>query len=267
MTILNITSWGEGPLLVLCHGFTQTSTSWGHFGDLLGRHHSIVAVDLPGHGASRNIDADLEETAKVLEATIGEQPFDLLGYSLGGRVALTTALMRPAGLQRLVLIGATAGISDESLRSTRRERDDALASEIVTEDDLGAFLDRWSSQALFSTLRPDPRDRASRLQNTPSGLAQSLRRMGVGTQRPSWSELGSLATPTLLLAGARDDRFVDIARTMATLMADATFSVVPGAGHACHLEQPALCASIVEHWLAGTHPMARPAAKSAPTRS
>jgi 2-succinyl-6-hydroxy-2,4-cyclohexadiene-1-carboxylate synthase len=209
----------------------------------------VLALDLPGHGGSGAIAATIPEAAALVEATVDGEPFDLLGYSLGGRVALSLALQAPEGLGRLVLIGATPGIADDAARAERRARDDALADVIEAEDDVDAFLARWLAQPMFATLPREAAQLESRRTNTAKGLAASLRTMGVGTQDPLWSQLGNLMAPTLALAGITDARFADAASKMASALGDATVSLVPGARHACHLEQPALCARTVTTWL------------------
>jgi len=264
---LAVTSWGTGPLIVLCHGFTQTSRSWGAFGHALGVNHSVLAVDLPGHGRSGALHQTLEETASSLLETIGEKEFDLIGYSLGGRVALTTALMKPPTLRRMVLIGATAGIEDPVLRDERRHRDEKLAETIIADDDVSSFVDQWLRQPLFATLPADASERTSRLTNTSQGLAQSLQMAGTGTQRPSWEQLAQIETPTLILAGVRDDRFCAHGIRLAAGLAHGQFSMIPGAGHACHLEQPNMTTAIVHRFLSHAHPTASPSASNPPVRS
>jgi 2-succinyl-6-hydroxy-2,4-cyclohexadiene-1-carboxylate synthase len=235
---------------VACHGFSQTARSWGRFGELLARDHRVLALDLPGHGGSSEIDADIDEAARlVLEASDGE-PFDLMGYSMGGRVALRAATLGPPGLGRLVLISATAGIADEGARAMRRARDAQLADQIEAEDDLGAFLDRWLRQPMFATLAPEAADRSSRLANTPGGLARSLRQLGTGSQAPLWGELAGLEVPVLALVGASDSRFVDTNAKMVDRLPAAALSLVCGARHACHLEQPELAAATVRAFVA-----------------
>jgi 2-succinyl-6-hydroxy-2,4-cyclohexadiene-1-carboxylate synthase len=241
--------WGSGSLIVACHGFTQTAQSWGAFGELLGTRHRVLAVDLPGHGRSASIATSLEETAQLVLAVADGEPFDLLGYSLGGRVALTLALTEPTALQRLILIGASPGIADPAARGARKEADDALAAQIEAEDDLEAFLERWLRQPMFATLARANGALASRRTNTVGGLAASLRTLGVGNQEPSWDQLGTLLTPTLALVGIGDTRFTATNLAMVDALGDATLSLIPGARHACHLEQPSLSAHLVLDWL------------------
>lgn len=135
--------------LVMVHGFTQTARCWGPFGTDLAADHDVWAVDAPGHGDSAGVEADLVDGATLLGATGGRATY--LGYSMGGRLALHLALSRPALTERLVLIGATAGIEDEDERSARKAADEALAAHI---EDIGvdAFLEEWLALPLFAGL-------------------------------------------------------------------------------------------------------------------
>lgn len=241
---------GTGPRLVVVHGFTQTGRSWGRFGALLEPGRQIVQVDLPGHGGSSDVRADLTETgALVVGAAADGVPFDLLGYSLGARVALHAALDHPGTVRRLVLIGGTAGIEDPEARAARRRRDEAMADALERDGDVEAFLERWLAAPMFSGLRDPGLD--ERRRNTAAGLASSLRLAGTGTQAPLWERLACLEVPALLLAGADDVRFAVAAARMARAMPNAAVSLVPGAGHAAHLAQPALAARMVAQFLDG----------------
>jgi len=251
---------GHGPKLVLAHGFTQTGRLWGRFGEALASRHQLLRVDLPGHGGSSAVRADLVAGGAMLATTgvelgcpagQGSTPFDLLGYSLGARFSLHAAIARPDLVRRLVLIGATAGIEDPSAREQRRRHDEALADELEHSGDLDGFLRRWLAAPMFANLRaPDIRERR---RNTPSGLASSLRLAGTGTQRPLWEDLARLEMPVLVLAGADDIRFVSLGSRIARVLPAGALSLVPGAGHAAHLQQPAVTARIVEQFLAGNN--------------
>lgn len=233
--------------LVLVHGFTQNVGTWGPLRRELAADRAVVAVDLPGHGASSHITADLWETAHLLARV--EPGADHLGYSLGARACLHLALAHPEAVRRLVLIGATPGISDPDARAKRRRSDRALADRIDTEP-LADFLARWLAQPLFRTLPSDAAHLAARLVNTPGGLARSLRHTGTGEQEPLWERLETLDMPVLVVAGALDFRFAAIASAMADAIgANASVSLVPGSGHACHLERPAYVARLVRSFL------------------
>jgi 2-succinyl-6-hydroxy-2,4-cyclohexadiene-1-carboxylate synthase len=262
---------GRAPV-VLLHGFTQTSTCWAPVDEALAGTDEVVALDLPGHGASSEVRADLWTTADLVAATLADLavpptgdgtrtaidpgadagprgPVTLLGYSMGGRVALHVALAHPDLVQRLVLVGATPGIEDDAERAARRTADEALADRIEAIG-VPAFLDEWLALPLFAGLAPEQAHRPERMANTAAGLASSLRLTGTGTQEPLWDRLGELTMPTLLVTGALDPKFTNIARRMLPrLGGPAEHVVVPDAGHTAHLEQPDRFSAELHAWL------------------
>jgi 2-succinyl-6-hydroxy-2,4-cyclohexadiene-1-carboxylate synthase len=226
----------RGPRVVALHGFTQTANSWTTIGASLSTWNELAAVDLPGHGASGDVRADLAGTAELVAHQAGRATY--LGYSMGGRVALHLALAFPHLVERLVLIGATGGIDDAAERAERRKADEALAA-TIERDGVPAFLDRWLAQPLFARLKPDAADRADRERNTAAGLASSLRLTGTGTQTPLWSRLHELTMPVLVIAGEHDPKFTELGeRLVSNIGANATLAIIEGAGHTVHLEQP-----------------------------
>lgn len=244
--------------IVLVHGFTQSAASWARVADRLRRRHDVLAVDLPGHGSASAVRvADLAGAARAVASAGGRAAY--VGYSLGGRCCLTLALDRPDLVERLVLVGATAGIVDASERSARRQADAALADQLdppgAREADgpddgtarLAAWLTDWLAGPLFAHLGPEQADLASRLVNTPEGLASSLRSVGTGTQVPTWDRLRELSMPVVLVTGERDEKFTAIAEKMRhSIGPNASHVVVPGVGHAVPFEAPAAFAEIVE---------------------
>lgn len=252
-TPLSFTSVGAGPRVVLVHGFTQTGSSWRAVLGRLSATHEVVAVDLPGHGRSTSVVArDLEQAGALVANTGGRATY--VGYSMGGRVALHSAFSHPEAVERLVLVGASPGISDTTERAARRASDDALAARLDGSAgeamSLEAFLSEWLSGPLFSDLGADASDLASRRQNTTAGLASALRSLGTGTQRFDPERLGALEMPVLVVAGERDDKFVAIGGELALLIGgNARFTTMPGAGHAAPFEEPDGFAELVENWL------------------
>jgi 2-succinyl-6-hydroxy-2,4-cyclohexadiene-1-carboxylate synthase len=239
-----------GERVVLVHGFTQTLASWEPVAERLAGRWPVVRVDLPGHGESGGIRVGFEEAAGLLGDGAG--PGAYVGYSLGGRLCLRLALDRPDLVRALVLVGASPGIADPAARAARRAADEALA-EGIERDGVAAFLDRWLAGPLFATLPAAAAGRDDRLANTPDGLASGLRHLGSGAQAPLWDRLAGLRPPTLLLAGALDAKFAAIAREMAAAIGPrATVALIPGAGHAAHLERPAEVATALEAFLAAT---------------
>jgi 2-succinyl-6-hydroxy-2,4-cyclohexadiene-1-carboxylate synthase len=249
---LRAESVGEGPTLVLAHGFTQTGRLWGRFGPLIGRGRRLVSVDLPGHGGSGEIAADLDAGGALLIEAGGAEPFDLLGYSLGARFALHAALGAPGRVDRLILISGSAGIEADDARSERRSRDAETAARLEGEPTVDAFIEEWLASPMFATLRGADAGRDERRHNTPAGLASSLRLAGAGTEHPLWARLGELTMPVLAVAGATDPRYQARGARLARSVAHGSFVVVPGAGHSAHLEQPEVTAAIVRSWLGAT---------------
>jgi len=204
-----------------------------------------VLVDLPGHGtdagttdaASFTLDAALSRVDAA-----GSWPADVIGYSMGGRIALHHAAAHPGRVRRLVLESASPGLADESEREERRRADDELATSIVREG-IEWFVDHWESLPLFeSRARVAPqarmRLRESRLRNDPRSLAAALRGLGTGALPSVWGQLERIDVPTLLIVGERDEKFVEIADRMTRLMPRARMAKVPGVGHTVHVEAP-----------------------------
>jgi 2-succinyl-6-hydroxy-2,4-cyclohexadiene-1-carboxylate synthase len=243
--------------VALLHGFTQTGRLWGRFGDGLADSYSLVAVDLPGHGGSDEVRADLPTSARlVAEAirdAIGDVPCGLVGYSLGARVALHVLTQSDLHVSGAALIGATGGIEDREARAARRRSDEALADGLEASGDVEGFIESWLRGPLFDRLG-DEADRDERLRNSAAGLAASLRLCGTGTQEPLWDAIPTIRCPILALAGTDDTRFAAHALRLARLAASGVVSLVPGGGHAVHLAQPDHTGRIVTHWLNGVDP-------------
>ncbi len=145
-------------------------------------------------------------------------------------------------------MSASPGIADAADRAARVEADEVLAQSIE-RDGVDAFLERWVAQPLFATL---PRDRAGlderRAGHTVGSLTHQLRVLGQGAQPSNWERLELLAVPVLLIVGALDTKYVDIAHRMAAAIPDVRVEVIPDAGHACHLEQPEQVAHLLTSW-------------------
>ncbi len=225
------------------HGFTQTKHSSHRFRSILAGTHEVLVIDLPGHGENAGLSASLADTADMLADVLPSDPFILAGYSFGGRVALHFALRHPRRLAHLIVLSATPGIADGDERRARRDRDDELADriEVIGTD---AFLEEWLAQPMFRSLPADPLERAARSHDA-RGLADSLRYAGTGTQDDLTGPLRHLTTPTLILAGANDEKFANEANRLGETIARSTRRLVPDAGHAAHLERPESVAALV----------------------
>jgi 2-succinyl-6-hydroxy-2,4-cyclohexadiene-1-carboxylate synthase len=232
--------------LVLLHGFSHTGASWQPVIQALAGRFRVLAPDIRGHGvASDRIPADLPGVLDDLLGLAGER-FGLVGYSMGGRLALHVALAEPERVERLVLIGASPGLADPGERAARRSSDERLAREIEAAG-VEAFSRRWAENPVLAGLPAAVAERVhrDRLGNTPAGLGRALRGLGTGALPSVWERLGELGMPVRLVVGERDRKFQSIAREMSRDMAHAQLIVVAGTGHAVHLEAPRRVAEII----------------------
>jgi 2-succinyl-6-hydroxy-2,4-cyclohexadiene-1-carboxylate synthase len=237
------------PAVSFFHGFMGSCADWdGVIDSLLDQHHCI-AFDLPGHGESqvaRGAEApDMAGTAKaVMEAwdSMGVARSSLVGYSMGGRLALYMALKHKDRIVRTALESASPGLPTEEERAARRKRDDALAA-ALEDSPVEAFVRWWYEQPLFATIKSDPvrfeRLVRARMQNNPRGLAASLRALGLGAQPSLWEQLGTNRVPLLFLAGELDDKYKSVAREMQARTPLSKAQIVSGCGHNIHFENPA----------------------------
>jgi 2-succinyl-6-hydroxy-2,4-cyclohexadiene-1-carboxylate synthase len=234
------------PDVVLLHGFTHTGASWDPVVAALGERYRALAPDLRGHASASDLvpvtlAAVLEDLAAVAPAHFG-----VVGYSMGGRLALHAALALPDRIDRLVLIGASPGIADPAEREARRAADDALADEVEGLS-IEEFATRWARTPVLAGQPPEvlAAVHTDRLRNRPTGLARALRGLGTGALPSLWDRLPEVAMPVALVVGERDQKFRAIATEMAAGLPRATVVVVPGAGHAVHLEAPAAVAGAI----------------------
>lgn len=252
---------GDGPPLLLIHGFTGRGTDWAPFLPALQPTVTTIAVDLLGHGDSDSpaepsrhaIERQAADLAAILRR-LGAAPAAVVGYSLGARVALWMAVGSGGVVARLVLESPSPGIAYAAVRATRRESDEQLAR-LLESGGIAAFADRWESLPLFASERalPPPvraRLHDERLRNSPDGLAASLRGAGQGAMEPLHGRLRSVKAPTLVVAGALDDAGSDRAQAVAAGIPGARLAIMDGVGHAPHREAPGRFASLLLDFLA-----------------
>ncbi len=232
--------------IVLLHGFTQTGRSWGPTIAALGERYRALAPDIRGHGAAADARPVSFDAVRADVLALAPERFALGGYSMGGRIALSVALAAPERVTRLVLVGASPGLADPEERRARRAADEALADRIEREG-IEAFASEWSSLPLFAGQPPDVATaaHATRLAQSPAGLAAALRGLGTGVMEPLWDRLPELRIPVALIVGEHDQKFRAIAERMADALPDATLHVVSGTGHAVQLEAPEVAARLL----------------------
>ncbi len=258
---LHVACAGDGPPVVLLHGFTGSVETMAGVRDGLVDRWRTLSVDLPGHGRSHTIhdpaSCAMEPTCDALGRVLDVHALPSaawLGYSMGGRIALGVAVRHPERVRRLVLVGASAGLADPAARAARRAADDALALRIEREG-LPAFVEHWMSLPLFASQArlgsaALAAARAQRLGCDPRGLAASLRGIGTGAQPPLHALLARVRMPVLLAVGEEDAKFRGIAGELAARLPNARVAVITGAGHAVHLEAREAFLDVVRSFLA-----------------
>jgi 2-succinyl-6-hydroxy-2,4-cyclohexadiene-1-carboxylate synthase len=266
---LHFARHGQGPALVLLHGYTGRGSDLDGLASVSAAEFEVLVPDLPGHGASAarvledgyDFDACIDDLVATLDAT-GHQRAHWLGYSMGARLALGCAVRHPERVASLVLIGGRAGIEDEGEREARRLTDLALAGRIEAGG-IESFVDEWLAQPLFDSQRRLGEaflaaQRRARLDNDPRALAAALRVLGPGAQPPLHEALAGVRVPVLLVAGELDRKFVPLAHALASRLPQAEVCEIPNAGHAVHLEHPEALERAVHDFLRRFSDPARP---------
>lgn len=247
---------GDGPSLLLLHGFTGSKSTWQPFVQKWSQRYRIIAVDIVGHGETVAPDDSsfytMKHEAASLVAMIHlldvEKPH-LLGYSMGGRLALYLKTRYPHQFGNLVMESGSPGLEDPLAREHRRQNDCLLAKEILKKG-INRFVEYWENIPLFSTQKQLPTSvrmaiRKERLSQNPRGLAGSLIGMGTGAQPSLWNELPSLTCCPYFIAGHRDHKFVAIGKRMAKETPGSKLNIITESGHAVHVEQPQIFDKIV----------------------
>ncbi|TKD69166.1 2-succinyl-6-hydroxy-2,4-cyclohexadiene-1-carboxylate synthase [Pseudalkalibacillus hwajinpoensis] len=251
---------GEGETILLLHGFTGSSSNWAGFIDKWSSSFQVIAVDLIGHGKSSKPDDSsfytmetMSRYLKVLLDHLNVDKIHLLGYSMGGRIALAFAIQYPSMIKSLILESSSPGLLTLEERGERVRKDHALANRIK-ERGISEFVQFWETIPLFAAQKNLPESvqieiREQRLQNSEIGLANSLIGMGTGAQPPYWDELEHLEFPVLLMTGELDQKFVSIAKRMKKSLPQADFVQINNIGHTIHVEEPQIFDKMVVAFL------------------
>lgn len=237
----------ENPAILFLHGFMGSSRDWSATASALGERFYCIAVDLPGHGTSLRLPPEsytMEGAGGSLADLLDELEVDsaaVVGYSMGGRLALYFALRYPELCSGLFLESASPGLDDAESRETRRRTDEEKAVRLESGD-FDSFLLYWYRQPLFTSLAQNEESLRktieTRRRNEPAELARSLRGMGTGSQPSLWDELGGSSVPAMVVAGELDEKFVGLGRRMEAESPMVRFVSIPNVGHNVHSEAP-----------------------------
>jgi 2-succinyl-6-hydroxy-2,4-cyclohexadiene-1-carboxylate synthase len=256
----HIQQCGDGYPLVLLHGFTGDASTWQPFCDSWKHHSRLFMVDIIGHGKTESpevaeryqmerVVADLYSLLQKLEI----DKVDLLGYSMGGRLALSFAVKHPNLIRKLVLESASPGLKAEGERVDRIQKDQELAS-FITNNGIHQFVDYWGKIPLFQShenlsVFEQDRMKKQRLRNSVIGLANSLIGMGTGAQPSCWDDLERITCEVLLVTGEHDHKFCHIADEMQQKLKYSEWITIKECGHTIHVEQAEKFGTIVSGFL------------------
>lgn len=251
---------GNGYPLVLLHGFTGNAGTWRPLSKHWAPDSSLIMIDIIGHGLTDapdqlehyQMEAAVRDLSSVLEK-MNIDKADFLGYSMGGRLALSFAATYPDKVRKLILESASPGLKTEHERIERQKSDRKLA-DLIQDQGIEAFVDYWENIPLFETQKNLPLTirqeiRKQRSTNSVIGLVNSLYGMGTGAQISYWDQLEKLTFEVLLITGELDNKFCAIAKEMKEKLSHCQWTVVEECGHAIHVEQAEKFGTIVREFL------------------
>ncbi len=242
--------------LVFLHGFMGSASDWDLIIQKINHKYFCISIDLPGHGQSTNADqlGDIWTFDRLSSRIAGLLKFleiqrsVLIGYSLGGRIALSFASIYPQSVSTLVLESASPGLQNPQERMARVKTDQIHAERLVHEP-LEQFLENWYDLPLFGEIKnhskyPDLLRR--RLKNNPALLAKALEAFSPGRQADLWDKLTALTMPVNLICGEKDTKYLDMMKTIKKNNPRFLLKIFKSCGHNVHFEKPVLFA---EHLL------------------
>ncbi|KAL0380681.1 UNVERIFIED_CONTAM: protein PHYLLO, chloroplastic [Sesamum angustifolium] len=274
----NVLETGEsidGSTMVFLHGFLGAGRDWTPVMKAMSGSTRCIAVDLPGHGGSKlqyqgngvsgrpnlSIDVVVDILCKVL-SNLTPGKVILVGYSMGARIALYTALKRSDKVERAVIISGSPGLIDNDARATRKAKDDFRASTLVSNG-LEFFMQTWYAEELWASFRSHPKFKqvvTNRLQHDDlHTLGKILSDLSIGRQPSLWEDLKTCKVPLQLIVGEKDAKFKAIAREMHTRISHENKSSdsppvveISNAGHAVHLENPLAVITAIRQFMKRT---------------
>ena len=258
-TVINYVFIGDRhkPVILFLHGFMGSLSDFAEVAELLKKDFCSLLIDLPGHGKTEvNCDRDYQMPAvaiaiiDLLQQLAIEKCF-LVGYSMGGRLALYLAVYFPQYFQKVILESASPGLEDKLEREKRIQHDLKIANRLQSLD-LAVFLQQWYSNPLFIYFRKHPNYSwaiSNRLKNDSVKLSKSLIHMGLGVQPSLWQHLPSIQLPILLIVGKLDSKFILVNQKISSLSPRFQIEIVENTDHNVHFERASDFTRILKEFL------------------
>ena len=252
----------EKPIIIFLHGFMGNIHEFDEAIKLLFNDFSYLTIDLPGHGKTQVLGDDecytMASTAQAIISLLDKLNINqcyLIGYSMGGRLALYLTLHFPHRFIKVILESSSPGLATEIERLARIKSDAQIARKLarmMDKDDFYDFLNHWYQQPIFGDIKNYPHYQSmveSRLANHPLNLVKSLQFMGTGFQPCLWELLIKNTIPLLLLVGEKDEKFIDINIAMTKKCNFAKLQIIHQVGHNIHLENTLAFVQTIQDFL------------------
>ena len=246
--------------ILMLHGFTGSLDDWQEMHDSLNPNFNYIGIDLIGHGNSDSpviVDKyspqSLSKQISDLLNNLSIEQVIILGYSMGGRAALSFAINHPKIIRGLILESTTAGIGNEKDRMVRIWSDEELANYIESHS-IEEFIELWTSKEIFNTQRRFSNRKLKNIRKKKTlsskiGLANSLRGFGTGKMDYFGNKLNQINCPVLLITGELDTKFTKINSVLKKKLPNAKHRIIKNAGHNTHIEELGRFVSIINEFL------------------
>ena len=245
---------GKGPPIICLHGFSESQKTWQGI-NIAG--YTLIKIDLVGHGTSDkpkdksyySVEA-IANSLNIIIQHLGIKKCGLMGYSMGGRIALYFALKYTPLISFLILESSSYGECNNRKKELRRANDDKLAEQI-RENGINWFENYWSSLRIFETQLHLPQTvqekiRLMRISNSEEGLANILTECGQGVFPCQYDNLINLLIPTLYITGQLDEKYREIGKKIVDKSNFVKLTVIAQCGHNVHIEKPVEFINAVE---------------------
>lgn len=245
------------PVILFIHGFMGRGEDWLDVINSLQHEFNCLIIDLPFHGKT----TIKEGRSKLTFGRVGKALISLLevlevkkchmvGYSLGGRIALYLALRYPDFFHKVVLESASPGLKSEK-EIEERIKQDAQRAQSLKNEKLPDFVQEWYKQPIFANLEKHQKFQElidSRMKNEPALLLESLNILGTAQQPSLWEELPQLSVPVLLIVGELDNKFKNIAGEMVLKNPNFHPKVIEACSHNVHFQNPLQYTNIIQNF-------------------
>jgi 2-succinyl-6-hydroxy-2,4-cyclohexadiene-1-carboxylate synthase len=245
---------------VFLHGFSGSSKDWKNIVNILPARTQVVTIDLIGHGKSDS-PKDIspyspDEITTQINSVITKLELEkvvLVGYSMGGRAALTLTKKYPQNISGLILESTSPGVAGQDERLKRKKSDEKLSG-LIERKGIKNFVEYWMNLPLFQSQQKLQNEilakiKSEKLKNNPTGLSNSLRGFGQGLMPHLWNDIQNIKNKVLLITGKLDEKYTQINSIMKSKMISAEHKIVPRAGHNIHLERPEVFVSLLKDFI------------------